>query len=271
MKVQPSDQYEAVNRAFTKQASHYDADDNGNPVLQSWRRKVYAHLDQFLKPGSSILELNAGTGIDAAYLAQLGHCVHATDLSDGMIEQIKVKASDVDLHGRLTYQQLSFEDLDQLKKKKFDHIFSNFGGLNCAKDLRKVFTHFRELLRTGGYVTVVIMPPVCPWEILSILKGNRKAFRRMGGIASSHLEGEYFQAYYYSLSKVRLCMGPYFKLKKVEGLGVLSPPTSRSDFPLKHPTFYKFLNNLDSEISYRFPFNRLGDHLIITFQHFGAD
>ena len=55
------------------------------------REQVYAHVNNYLKPGSSILELNAGTGIDAVHFASLGHRVHATDLSSGMIKQIRDK------------------------------------------------------------------------------------------------------------------------------------------------------------------------------------
>jgi ubiquinone/menaquinone biosynthesis C-methylase UbiE len=266
MKPLPSDHYEAVNRAFTKQAPHFDADDFENPILQKWRKQIYEHVERFLKPNSNILELNAGTAIDAVYFAQQGHRVHATDLSDGMIEQIKIKASDPALLGRLTYQQLSFEDLDQVEEKNFDYIFSNFGGLNCSDDLKKVTTHFPSLLKPGGYITWVIMPPVCPWELLSILKGNKKAFRRLKGDTQSRLGGEYFQMYYYSLSKIRTAMGPRFKLIKTEGLGALSPPPSRGDFPVRHPLLYNLLNIFDAGLRKIFPFNRWADHLIITFE-----
>jgi ubiquinone/menaquinone biosynthesis C-methylase UbiE len=267
MSTVPSDQYEAVNRAFTKQALHFDADDLGNPILQNWRKQIYKHVGRFIKPYSTILELNAGTGIDALYFAQQGHRVHATDLSDGMIEQIKLKAGHPSLNGRLTYQQLSFENLDLVKKKNFDFIFSNFGGLNCIDDLNQVTKHFPALLKTDGYVTLVIMPPVCLWEFLSAFKGNKKAFRRFNkNGAQSHLEGEYFQTFYHSLPKIKSALGSDFKLLKVEGLGSLSPPPSRGDFPTKHPAMYNLSSNFDSRLRKIFPFNRCGDHIIVTQQ-----
>ena len=73
-----------VNRAFSKQAVHYDQDDAINPILLAWRRQVYDHVEQFLRPHSHLLELNAGTGIDALHFLGQGHRVHCTDLSDGM-------------------------------------------------------------------------------------------------------------------------------------------------------------------------------------------
>ena len=60
----------SVQRAFSKQADHYDTDDSSNQILAAWRKKVYAHLNLFLKPSTRILELNAGTGIDALHLVQ---------------------------------------------------------------------------------------------------------------------------------------------------------------------------------------------------------
>ena len=268
MKLLPSDQYEAVNRAFTKQAPHFDADDLGNPILQKWRRQIYEHVERFLKPNSTILELNAGTGIDAMHFAQQGHRVHATDLSDGMIEQIKIKASDISLASKLTYQQLSFENLEQVKEKKFDYIFSNFGGLNCINDLNRVTKHFPALVKPGGYVTLVIMPPVCLWEILSVLKGNRNAFRRFKkkGL-QSHLEGEYFHTYYHSISDIKHALGESFSFLRSEGLGILSPPPSKSNFPVKHSPLNRMLSQLDATVRTTYPFNRWADHLIVTFKH----
>lgn len=101
------DPLDAVNRAFSKQSPHYDQEDSTNPVLADMRRQVYAHVHRLIKPGSSILELNAGTGIDALHFASSGYAVHATDLSDGMIREIRKKIESSSLGDRFTCQQLS--------------------------------------------------------------------------------------------------------------------------------------------------------------------
>jgi len=64
-----ADQFAAVDRAFSKQSLHYDEEDRTNHILIDMREQVYAHVNNYLKPGSSILELNAGTGIDAVHFA----------------------------------------------------------------------------------------------------------------------------------------------------------------------------------------------------------
>src|SRR5690606_39879051 len=65
-----SEAAEAVERAFSKQSVVYDRDDARNIILRDLRRQVYEHVERFISPGSKILELNAGTGIDAMYFAR---------------------------------------------------------------------------------------------------------------------------------------------------------------------------------------------------------
>ncbi len=58
-------------------------------------------------------------------------------------------------------------------------IFSNFAGLNCTGKLDQVLLSFDPLLKPGGLVTLVLLPPFCVWETALVLKGKFKtAFRR---------------------------------------------------------------------------------------------
>ncbi|CAN5437761.1 hypothetical protein BH10BAC4_BH10BAC4_19740 [soil metagenome] len=259
-----------VPKAFSKQAMHYDQDDNTNPILVSWRKQVYRHVDQFIKPGSRILELNAGTGIDALRFVQAGHSVLATDKAPGMIQKIHQKIEQSGLSEKFHTKLCSFESLNDLREKNFDYVFSNFGGLNCSKNIALVTQHLPALLKKGAYVTWVIMPPVSLWELSWILKGNKAAFRRFkkqGAIA--HLEGEYFTTYYHSLADLKKAFGKEFTLIKVEGLGSVSPQPSSQAFIAKHPTIHAFLNSVDGAVRNIFPFNRWADHIIVTFKFTG--
>src|SRR6185369_6716905 len=87
----PEEKWTPVQKAFSRQADHFDADDLSNPILLSWRQKIYTHVECFMQKGSRILELNAGTGIDAAHFVQNGHTVLATDIAPGMIDKIQDK------------------------------------------------------------------------------------------------------------------------------------------------------------------------------------
>jgi ubiquinone/menaquinone biosynthesis C-methylase UbiE len=232
------------------------------------RLQVHNHVETFLKPNSNILELNAGTGIDALHFASKGHHVHATDLSDGMIETLARKVSKNNLHEALSVQQVSFESLEKIQKGKFDYIFSNFGGLNCISDLSQVTGHFPRLINEGAFITLVVMPVVCPWEIAGSFRHGLKAFRRFGkGGVTAHLEGEYFKTYYHSLTAVKNAFDDRFRIVRTEGLAALTPPPHRFDFPKTHPALDQFLLKADRLLRNHFPFNRWADHLIVTFQY----
>ncbi|HCW06626.1 MAG TPA: hypothetical protein DGG95_04585 [Cytophagales bacterium] len=262
-----SSHWVSINKAFSKQSIHFDQDDEANPVLQTWRKRVYHHVDQFVKPGSKILELNAGTGIDAIHFAKQGHTVHATDLSDGMVAAINKKIVTQGLSNKISVQQLSFQDIHQIKEK-FDVVFSNFGGINCCDDLTKITKHLPLLLNSNALVIWVIMPRVAPWEWLWFFKGKFKmAFRRFStqGVQAK-LEGEVFTTFYYSLREIKNAFADHFEFLRSEALGAFSPPPGSERFISNFPGALKGMNRLDHWLSNVFPFNRWGDHIIVTFR-----
>lgn len=264
--LEPSD---TVNRAFSKQSAYYDDADKANPILTDMRTQVYHHVSAFIRPRCHILEINAGTGIDALHFARSGHTVLATDVSDGMVEQITRKIRINHLDERLSCLQLSYDELDRLSGHRFDYVFSNFGGLNCIKDLSRVTRHLPGILNPGACLTWVIMPPVCLWELAGLLKGRgSKALRRFHENGTlSHLDGYYFMTHYHSFAEIRSALGRNFKLKKKEGLGAVSPPPHRGEFPRLYPTLYKYLRRADGLLRHHFPFNRWADHIITTFEY----
>jgi ubiquinone/menaquinone biosynthesis C-methylase UbiE len=174
-----SEPISAVAEAFSRKATVYDSFGEAHPNLTRMREKVYARIAALVPPGSHLLELNAGTGLDAAALVARGYRVHATDIAPGMLAQIQHKIARGNLAGWLTTQQCSFTDLDQIKSGPFDAVVSNFGGLNCVDDLSQVTRHLPALLKPGGVVVWVIMPPVCLWELARMLQDFRMATRRL--------------------------------------------------------------------------------------------
>jgi SAM-dependent methyltransferase len=243
-----------ANAAFTAQSIHYDADDKRNHVIADLRKQVYDHVGRHIKPKSRILELNAGTGIDASYFISKGHDVLATDLSDGMIGELTKKG--------IVNRQLSYDELDRLDDEKFDYVFSNFGGLNCIDDLSKVTRHLPRLLNDNAHITWVIMPRVCLWELATILKGSKNAFRRLkkDGVMA-HVDGQYFKTWYHSLSDIKKAFPDQFQFLESEGLAALSPPPYNTDF-----FAYDLSRKIDHTVNKTFPFNRWADHIIVTFR-----
>ncbi len=230
------------------------------------RGTVREHVLGLWKTGDSVVELNAGTGLDAIYFAQKGFKIYATDNAQGMLDVLKQKISQLSIEDKIVTQQCSFLELDKIQQTGFDHIFSNFGGLNCTGGLNEVIGSFDRLLKPGGTVTLVIMPKICPWELILAFKGNFKvAFRRLNrNGAPSHLEGQYFTTYYYSPSSVRKMFGENYSVISINGLGIVVPPPYLEDFPIKHSRIYKKLLSLENTIADIWPFRSWADHFIIS-------
>jgi len=269
MTVQKSDQFALVAEAFTRQSSNYDQYEEGNHILKWMRQQVRNHALEFLKPGDKILELNSGTGIDADFFAEKGFTIHCTDLSDGMVEQMKNKFSSGKYSDKITIQQCSFTELNKIGDKKFDFIFSNFGGLNCISDLRESTKFYPSLLNKNGRVCLVILPPICPWELIQLFRGKFKyAFRRLKRNGTmANVEGIKFQTYYFSASNVMKALGRDFKLLKLESLALFTPIPQMEKIPKKFSGLTRLLNKMDEKISGIFPFNRIGDHIIVTAEY----
>ncbi len=266
-----SENIDQARRAFSAQAPLFDSYERTNIILQWMRRQVYKHEEEFLSPGDSIFELNAGTGIDAIHFAQKGHSVFAIDIAEGMIAELEKKVNFLQLTERIGYARCSFTDLHSIPARRFDHVFSNFGGLNCISDLAVVADQLPAFLKPGASVTLVIMPRVCPWELVHFLDGNSNlAFRRLSkNGAAAHIEGHHFTSYYFSPEDVIRSFGKRFSVVKLRGLASISPPPYMSPFAGRHPGLYKALTAFDALFSTLPPFNRWADHFIITLKYTG--
>ena len=221
MSTPTTDHFERVATAFSRKAAEYDAFGADHVNLARMRRKVVDHVLRFLQPTDRILELNAGTGIDAAFFARRGYIVHAIDIAPGMLDHLADKIEQQQLHDRLTYQSLSFTEIDRVEGGPYDYLFSNFGGLNCIPDLSTVTQHLPQVLKPGGTLTWVIMPPICPWEMLMIVKGKfRIATRRLRrGGTLAHVEGVHFMTYYFTPQRVLKACSFYFPGNALEASG----------------------------------------------------
>lgn len=257
--------------AFSKQALVFDAYDAGNTIIHYKRRRVREHVLRFLQPGGSILELNAGTGEDALFFASLGHCVHATDIAAGMQGKLREKVKAQGMTDRISTEICSFTDLDTLQNKgPYDLIFSNFAGLNCTRELGKVLHSFYPLLKPGGQVTLVILPPFSLWEFLLLFRGHfktafRRFFARRKGVPAQ-VEGVPFRCWYYPASFViRTLAEQHFGLLAHEGLCTIVPPSYIEHFAERRPRLYGFLRRLEDKWKAKWPWRAIGDYYIISF------
>lgn len=257
-----------AERAFSKQSVIFDQLYSTNTIVNYKRKRVRSHVLQYLQAHSHILELNSGTGEDAIFFARQGHKVHATDISEGMQQQLTAKVKSAGLTHLITNEICSFTELERLEHKvPYDHIFSNFAGLNCTGELDKVLHSFAPLLHSGGVATLVILPKFCLWEFLLMFKGLfRTAFRRLfskNGV-EAHLEGTYFHCWYYNPSYVVECLKDKFDLLSVEGLCTIVPPSYIEGFAEKHPAVYRYLKAKEDRLKTKWPWQVIGDYYIIS-------
>ena len=257
--------------AFDLQAPVFDTLFSNDGIIQYKRQRVRAHVLPFLKTGDRILELNAGTGEDALYFSSLGFSVHATDISENMQCELSAKVNAARMRQLVTQEICSFNRLDQLKQRgPYDHIFSNFGGLNCTNDLYQVLKSCSLMLKPGGMIHIVVMPPFCLWETLLLLKGKfRTATRRwlhLGNGVPAQVEGKGFKCWYYQPSAIRRAMKGSFKVIQTEGLCSFVPPSYLQGFDKKYPSFFRQLCKLEKKLKSRKPWNAVGDYFIMSLQ-----
>lgn len=259
--------------AFSKQSLYFDEVYSGNTIIQYKRQRVRDHVSALLPPCSAVLELNCGTGEDALFFAQSGHRVHATDLSEGMLDRLQEKAAKTPFSKNISAEICSFSHLDTLSNKgPFDLIFSNFGGLNCTSDLAPVLRSFDPLLKPGGLVTLVIIPRFSLWETMLLFRGKfktatRRFFSRTGRTA--HIEGTYFKCWYYNPSFVKMQLQENYYVEKLEGLCTLVPPSYMEGFAEKHPALYRFLVRQEESLKAKWPWRSIGDYFIISLRKKG--
>lgn len=257
-------------KAFTQQSKIFDKLYSKNTIIRYKRERVRNHVQQFLKPESRILELNSGTGEDAIWFAQEGHSVHATDISNGMMNELQQKIRSLRVEDKITTEICSFTELKKIiNKGPYDLIFSNFAGLNCTNELDKVLRSFPPLLKSKGIITLVILPKFCLWEFLLLFKGKFKtAFRRFLSSKGrkAHIEGHYFKCWYYNPSFIIRYLKNEFDVINIEGLCTLVPPSYIENFAEKNPRKYRWLRSKEEKWKTKWLWKSIGDYYIISLQ-----
>ena len=256
----------AVQDSFSAQSPVFDTIDEANPLIKWVRDRVRAEAMRYMNSGERMLEVNAGTGLDSIWFAERGIHVMATDNAPGMLAELERKKS-TRPELPLEVMHCDFHQLEAFEAHSFDHVFSNFGGLNCTDRLDVVLRGIDHVLKPGGHCTLVIMPRTSPWELIELLRGNvRMAGRRFKkGGAPAQVEGVRFQCYYHDTSFVRRQLRRY-RVRSLMALSFFVPPPHLAPFAARHPRFTRLLERLENATC-KWPLLRgCGDHYLITLQ-----
>jgi ubiquinone/menaquinone biosynthesis C-methylase UbiE len=259
---------------FDHIADNYDRVFTNSIVGQLQRRQVWHYLESMLPQldGLEILELNCGTGEDAVLFGEKGFNVIATDVSNEMLKATEIKAHRLSMQHRVTSRYLDLENFsDILFDKKFDLIFSNFGGLNCISPdaMQKLLKRLPLLLTPNGRFIGVLMPKFCLWEFCYFLGKFQfgKIFRRwtsQGVIAD--LKGSEVRTWYYWPGQIESWSIAGFKIRNVRPIGLALPPSYLNRFFEKRRKMLRGLNWMEQRLSTTGFFSRVSDHFIIDLQ-----
>lgn len=266
----------AVPRAspFDAIATDYDADFTQTRLGAWLRGTVREQLSAAFRPGDRVLELGCGTGEDAVWLAQRGMHVTATDASAGMIDVARDKAAAAAVADRIDVQLLDVHELEAwVPGRTFDGVLSNFGALNCVADRRPIARALAACVPPAGRVVLVIMGPLCPWEMAWHLLHGRvgTAFRRLRGGESAHAGGGgHLPVWYPSPRTVRREFAPFFRPLAAAGVGVLLPPTYLGHLVERRPVLFQKLAHWERRAGRRFPWTWLNDHYLLALERRGG-
>jgi ubiquinone/menaquinone biosynthesis C-methylase UbiE len=259
---------------FDEVAARYDSDFTDTPLGQRQRLIVHRYLSQIVQPRYRVLELNCGTGQDALWLARHAGEVVATDISEGMLDIARRKAMLHPEGATITFRQL---DINRLRSTDiaaelgtFDLILSDFDGLNCLSDISWLPDALRRLLNPGGHVVLVFMNPLCAMESLYFIGTGRfgRAFARLNrdGV-SAHIGNDvHVRTYFHPVGRVAGSLRSHYAIRRIEAVGLSTPPTLMRSFYHRHEGWFRRLFWLEDQLAQRFPFNRIGDHVLIHAQ-----
>lgn len=257
----------AAGAAFDYLAATYDQDFVKSAIGETQRRVVMRSARKTFRKRKRILELNCGTGKDAAVFARNGWKVLALDASEEMIRVASSHAKGRQQSGRLKFACVASEELDHLAEE-FDAVFSNFSGLNCVRSLKDIASSLAARTSSGSPLVFCVSTRFCLWETAWYLATGqpRKAFRRWRGRHIANVGTTTIEVFYPRLPELRASFLPHFRLEKVRAVGLTVPPSYLEKFFARHPRLLRACAFVDRRVSHLPVLRTLGDHMLLTFR-----
>ncbi len=251
---------------FDIASNQYDNTFTFSNIGKAQRSRVFKYINPIISTGEklSILEINCGTGEDAIHFAKLGHQVIATDISEGMINIAKSKKHPKNV----IFKTQDINTItEQLFDRKFDFIFSNFGGVNCLSkpQLDAFLKKAISLQKPNGKLVIVLMPKQCLWEQFYFsLKGDLKKAKRRNTNKSilANVDGVSVPTWYYNPKDIVFLTKSLYQLNSIKPIGISIPPSYlENSFLAKKPTL-NILKGIDSILTGSY-WAKYADHFLI--------
>jgi len=257
-----------TREAFDSVAADYDSPRGNNPSIQHMRQEMWRRCDASFAPGSRLLDLGCGTGLDAVRMAQLGHRVTATDWSAQMVRRTRDRAEREQLTERVQTIAVGAHELQRVVADgAYDGAYSNLGPLNCVPNLVDVSRECARLLAPGGALVFTVIGRICPWEIIHYGRQRnwaRVKLRFARNCVPVSMNKHTIWTRYYGPREFYRSFAREFRLERFCGLCLLVPPPYLSWVQEQHPRWYQRLWRLDRRIS-GWPLLRgMGDHFLMV-------
>ena len=257
-----------TQQAFDSVAADYDGPRGNNPLIQDMRHEMWHCLDAAFAERGRLIDLGCGTGLDAVRMAQLGHCVTATDWSAQMVERTRDRAAREQLAGSVQALAVGAHELQRLEGEQvFDGAYSNLGALNCVPDLSVVAHECARLLKPGGTLVFTVIGRVCPWEIAYFLSQGRWArvkVRFARAFVPVGMNNHTIWTRYYAPREFYRAFRQHFTLTHYRGLCVFAPPPYLTWMREQHARAYDRLWRLDRKVSAWPLLRAMGDHFLMV-------
>jgi SAM-dependent methyltransferase len=257
-----------TRNAFDSVAADYDGPRGNNDSIQDMRGEMWRWLDATFSPGSYLIDLGCGTGLDAVHLAKLGHRVAATDWSPLMVQRTEERAAAQQVADRVRAINLGAHELQRLPEAEaFDGAYSNLGPLNCVPDLGDVSRECSRLLKPGGVLVFTVIGRYCPWEFVHYMRRGRWAratVRFARQVVPVGMNNQTIWTRYFSPGEFYSAFQQHFTLEHLRGLCVFAPPPYLTWLRDKHPGLHERLWRIDRRISGWPLIRAMGDHFLIV-------
>ncbi|HLT19238.1 MAG TPA: class I SAM-dependent methyltransferase [Thermomicrobiales bacterium] len=257
---------------FDAVAAGYDAAFTDRRLGRWLRAIVWAQLARAFRPGDRLLELGCGTGEDAVWLARRGMKIDATDASPAMLAETRRKAAAAGVDESVTTRVLDLTaplgSLGAPDGERYDGAYSNFGPLNCVEDRRALAGELARLVRPGGKLVLVVMGPLCPWEVawhLARLR-PRGAIRRFRSGKPAHVGDDVLPVWYPSPHRLAREFAPHFEVREHIGVGLLLPHSEMSELVDRAPGLFAGLARIDRRFAGALPWRWLNDHYLMVLE-----
>jgi ubiquinone/menaquinone biosynthesis C-methylase UbiE len=257
-----------TQEAFDSVAIDYDGPRGNNELIQDMRHEMWRWLDMTFAPGSRLIDLGCGTGLDAIRLAKQGHFVTATDWSPRMIERTADRAAREAVTANVRAVAVGAHELDRIDGSNlFDGAYSNLGALNCVPDLRVVAEQCARLLKPRGALVFTVIGRMCPWELGHYtLKRDwaRVRIRFSRKMEPVRMNKRTVWTHYYSPREFYRAFEPQFTLGHYRGICVFAPPPYLTSVKKSYPRLHRTLWRADRCAAGWPLLRRMGDHFLMV-------